>query len=167
MERNDEGTGNLAPPLEWSAPRAQRQRAPRQSAVNANGPDASTAHHHDEVLTAVVTMLRDLLAKAELGILELEVVTGLGLASVREQDNVRCALVVELPPNNQSLSPREMQIAGMVADGATNRAIASMLDISLWTVSTHLRRIFAKLGVSSRAEMVGQLFGANHLSSTD
>ena len=38
-------------------------------------------------------------------------------------------------------------------------AVASALDISLWTVSTHMRRIFAKLGVNSRAEMVAQFFG--------
>jgi len=61
---------------------------------------------------------------------------------------------------SRTLSPRERQIARLVADGATNRAIGSVLDISLWTVSTHLRRIFAKLGVGSRAEMVAQLFGA-------
>ena len=151
MERITGGYGSLAPSLEWSAPRAQRLH--------------DTELRSDDVLPAVVAVLKDLLAQAELGALELEVVTGLGLASVREQDNIRCAFVVELPPNNQGLSPRELQIAGLVADGATNRAVASMLDISLWTVSTHLRRIFAKLGVSSRAEMVAQLFGAPHLPS--
>jgi DNA-binding CsgD family transcriptional regulator len=55
------------------------------------------------------------------------------------------------------LSPREQEIALMVARGRTNQAIASALEISVWTVSTHLRRIFAKLAVSSRAEMVAHL----------
>ena len=45
----------------------------------------------------------------------------------------------------------------MVANGRTNQAIATCLEISVWTVSTHLRRIFAKLAVSSRAEMVAHL----------
>jgi len=45
----------------------------------------------------------------------------------------------------------------MVARGYPNKTIASVLDISAWTVSTHLRRIFAKLGVSSRAAMVAEL----------
>ncbi|WP_197906149.1 helix-turn-helix domain-containing protein [Mycolicibacterium litorale] len=71
--------------------------------------------------------------------------------------DVRC-LVVELTPQRiVALSPREQQIARMVAYGRTNQAIASSLEISVWTVSTHLRRIFAKLAVSSRAEMVAHL----------
>ena len=72
---------------------------------------------------------------------------------------VRCVLQVCRPDRREALSPREEQVARMVADGRTNRAIATALDISLWTVSTHLRRIFAKTGVVSRAEMVAHLFG--------
>jgi DNA-binding CsgD family transcriptional regulator len=55
-----------------------------------------------------------------------------------------------------SLTSREREIA-RIARGHTNRTIASVLEISPWTVSTHLRRIFAKLDVSSRAAMVGLL----------
>jgi DNA-binding CsgD family transcriptional regulator len=60
----------------------------------------------------------------------------------------RCAL---------SLSPREREIVRMVAQGRQNKVIASVLNISSWTVCTHLRRIFAKLGVSSRAAMVARV----------
>jgi DNA-binding CsgD family transcriptional regulator len=45
----------------------------------------------------------------------------------------------------------------MVAKGYPNKMIAAVLDISPWTVCTHLRRIFAKLGVCSRAAMVARL----------
>jgi DNA-binding CsgD family transcriptional regulator len=76
-------------------------------------------------------------------------------------DGVRCLLVrtVRRPPLERSLvlSPREQEIARMVAKGYPNKTIASVLDISSWTVGTHLRRIFAKLGVSSRAAMVARL----------
>jgi DNA-binding CsgD family transcriptional regulator len=72
-------------------------------------------------------------------------------------DGVRCALTPVQPTAADGLSPREREIARMVARGYTNKMIASVLDISLWTVSTHLRRIFAKLGVSTRAAMVGLL----------
>ncbi len=69
-------------------------------------------------------------------------------------DGVRCALTVVHPSRADTLSPREQEIARMVARGFTNKMIASVLDISLWTVSTHLRRIFAKLDVQTRAAMV-------------
>lgn len=52
------------------------------------------------------------------------------------------------------LTERELQITTLVASGKVNKQIAKELQISEWTVSTHLRRIFAKLGVSSRAAMV-------------
>jgi len=98
--------------------------------------------------------------RAETGGLALTGVDGgTGLGLVVERGDLKVALVVDAS-RSRTLSPRERQIARLVADGATNRAIGSVLDISLWTVSTHLRRIFAKLGVGSRAEMVAQLFGA-------
>jgi DNA-binding CsgD family transcriptional regulator len=56
-----------------------------------------------------------------------------------------------------ALSPRELEIARMVAKGYPNKVIARVLEISSWTVSTHLRRIFAKLGVTTRASMIAQL----------
>jgi DNA-binding CsgD family transcriptional regulator len=52
------------------------------------------------------------------------------------------------------LTERELQIAILVALGRPNKQIATQLKISEWTVSTHLRRIFTKLGVRSRAAMV-------------
>jgi DNA-binding CsgD family transcriptional regulator len=81
--------------------------------------------------------------------------------------STRCLLLVHEPSLLIRLSPREQEIARMVADGRTNQAIAAALDISIWTVSTHLRRIFAKLAVGSRAEMVARLLGQpefSHLS---
>ena len=52
------------------------------------------------------------------------------------------------------LTDRELQIADLVAQGLANKQIAKQLHISEWTVATHLRRIFAKLAVDSRAAMV-------------
>jgi DNA-binding CsgD family transcriptional regulator len=78
-----------------------------------------------------------------------------------EINGQRCA-IVQLLRNNQStighpislLTDRELQIATLVAAGHSNKQIASHLHISEWTVSTHLRRTFMKLGVDSRAAMV-------------
>jgi DNA-binding CsgD family transcriptional regulator len=62
------------------------------------------------------------------------------------------------------LSPREKEIVRLVALGHSNKIIGDVLSISSWTVCTHLRRIFAKLGVGSRAAMVARLLqaGASH-----
>lgn len=52
------------------------------------------------------------------------------------------------------LTQRELQIATLVALGDSNKQVANRLKISEWTISTHLRRIFIKLGVTSRAAMI-------------
>jgi len=56
------------------------------------------------------------------------------------------------------LSPREREIALLVARGLPTKAIARHLGISMWTVSTYLRRIFARFGVGNRAAMIARLF---------
>jgi len=64
----------------------------------------------------------------------------------------------ELVSAAEFLTPRELQIVALVADGKVNKQIADVLRISEWTVSTHLRRIFAKLGVDTRAAMVSRCY---------
>jgi len=56
-----------------------------------------------------------------------------------------------------SLSPREQEIARLVAIGYPNKTIAGILDISPWTVATHVRRIFNKLNVHGRPAMIAEL----------
>lgn len=53
----------------------------------------------------------------------------------------------------QSLSPRELQIAILVAQGKRNQEIAELTSISVGTVKIHLTRVFKKLGVQSRVEL--------------
>jgi DNA-binding CsgD family transcriptional regulator len=88
-------------------------------------------------------------------------------------DGVRY-LIVRLPkPTREpvSLSPREQEIVRMVAQGYPNKMIAGVLTISSWTVCTHLRRIFAKLGVTSRAAMIARVMeegsGREHLRASE
>lgn len=50
-----------------------------------------------------------------------------------------------------ALTPRELEVVRLVAEGKTNRAIADLLYLSEKTVDRHLSNVFAKLGVSSRA----------------
>ena len=73
-------------------------------------------------------------------------------------DDLRCLIETVTPspaaPAGGSLSRREVEVALMVAQGYPNKTIAALLEISAFTVSSYLRRIFAKLGVNSRAAMV-------------
>lgn len=120
-----------------------------------------------DVPSEVLSGLQEMLELAQSGELELRVTGDAGLAIVVAHDTLRLTLLVEISDPAHGLSPRELQIARLVANGATNDAIARALDISTWTVSTHLRRIFAKLNVCTRAEMVAQLFATPHLLSRD
>jgi DNA-binding CsgD family transcriptional regulator len=63
------------------------------------------------------------------------------------------------------LTQRELQIALLVMQGNVNKQIAHRLHIAPNTVQTHLKRMFCKLGVTSRAAMVAQLAGCLHPGS--
>lgn len=52
------------------------------------------------------------------------------------------------------LTPREEQVVALVADGLSNREVARELNLSEHTIKKYLFRIFDKLGVSSRVELV-------------
>lgn len=60
------------------------------------------------------------------------------------------------------LSDRQMQIVRYVADGLTNREIGKALNLSEHTVKNYLYRIFDRLGVSTRVELV--LYAFSHLA---
>lgn len=52
------------------------------------------------------------------------------------------------------LSNRELQVLRLIGAGHTSRKIARILQISFYTVETHKRRAFFKLGASSRANAI-------------
>jgi two-component system, NarL family, response regulator YdfI len=60
----------------------------------------------------------------------------------------------ELDPSGQILTPREIEVLRMIAEGLGNKEIASKLSISDHTVKFHISSIFAKLSASNRAEAV-------------
>jgi two-component system, NarL family, response regulator YdfI len=60
-----------------------------------------------------------------------------------------------------SLTPRELEILEMMAEGMSNRTIAARLSISSQTVKFHVASILAKLGAGSRTEAV--TFGVRHV----
>jgi predicted ATPase/class 3 adenylate cyclase/DNA-binding CsgD family transcriptional regulator len=56
-----------------------------------------------------------------------------------------------------ALTPTEIEVARAVADGLTNQQAAARLFISVPTVKTHLRHIFAKLGIDNRSQLVAEV----------
>lgn len=52
-----------------------------------------------------------------------------------------------------SLTPAELKVVRLVAEGLSNKDIARALHLSRFTVETHLKHVFAKLGLSSRAAL--------------
>ena len=51
------------------------------------------------------------------------------------------------------LTPREFQVATLVAGGVTNKDVASRLFIAVRTVDAHLQSIFRKLGINDRKDL--------------
>jgi DNA-binding CsgD family transcriptional regulator len=52
-----------------------------------------------------------------------------------------------------ALTQSELAVAGLVADGLTNREVAERLFVSPHTINSHLRQVFAKLEVNSRVDL--------------
>jgi DNA-binding CsgD family transcriptional regulator len=57
------------------------------------------------------------------------------------------------PEARDELTPQELQIARLAAEGLTNREIGQMLYLSPRTISSHLYRVFPKLGITSRTKL--------------
>jgi DNA-binding NarL/FixJ family response regulator len=84
-----------------------------------------------------------------------------------EQLNCLMDLISEVPSlrvvnstGSSLLTPREEQVVALVAEGLSNRHIARELSLSEHTVKKYLFRIFEKLGISTRVELV--LYAVNN-----
>ena len=92
--------------------------------------------------------------------------------SVPSGPRERVAIVIQATPEDQaaplrleafSLSPREREVATLIAQDLDTAAIAERLFISSWTVQDHCKAIFEKTGTRSRRELRALVFFQDHL----
>lgn len=99
-------------------------------------------------IIAGISLMRDIPFSSEerLRAQAVQPLLGLAIHDSLQEDNVLASI----------LTAKEREIVGMVCEGASNKLIARQLNISLSTVKTHLRNIFAKTEVINRTELVSR-----------
>ena len=75
----------------------------------------------------------------------------------RARSDAQDLLTCSVEPRPLGLTARELQVVGLVADGLSDADVAATLVVSRRTVQTHLRSVFAKLGVTTRTAAVHEL----------
>lgn len=121
------------------------------------------APHHEECVRDVLQALGvDAVAKVhrETASWGLEVAAAYALEEAPEVDSADDDPLSEL-------TRREQEVAALVADGLTNKAIASKLVISQRTVGGHVEHILVKLGLSSRTQIAAWVVRAQKVRSDD
>ena len=65
----------------------------------------------------------------------------------------------------KTLTPRQLQLVQLVAEGLTNKEIAANLNLSQFTVKNHLRRVMRQVDVASRHDAVDVLRASGQLGA--
>jgi DNA-binding NarL/FixJ family response regulator len=82
---------------------------------------------------------------------------GLGAQAWAERALEETARIGGRGPATDELTPSERRVAKLVAEGRSNKEVASTLVVTVKTVESHLSRVYAKLGLHSRAELAHRL----------
>ena len=80
-------------------------------------------------------------------------VRDVGRAGATRVARLRGTQPATLAEARYQLTAQELQIAQLAADGLSNREIGERLFLSHRTISTHLYRVFPKLGITSRTQL--------------
>jgi DNA-binding CsgD family transcriptional regulator len=92
-------------------------------------------------------------------LLAYKLLNDIGAGGFTERARAELAAAGEAPPttaagrHGSDLTPQETQVARLAAAGATNAEIAAQLYLSPNTIDYHLRKVFRKLGVTSRRQL--------------
>jgi DNA-binding CsgD family transcriptional regulator len=119
------------------------------------GSSNGTFVNEQRVAGRTVLAARD---SVELGTYRLELVAaarGAGFNEPATRETTRADLLRTRVGLLDELSPRERELFGLLARGLSRRELATRLGVSVKTVETHRTRIGHKLGLRSRAELVG------------
>jgi DNA-binding CsgD family transcriptional regulator len=159
---SDEATGGA--PVDQvghllSAPQFERQISPIWALI-------ARARAVSEGVSSGTARLRLRDCRGRWLVLHASALTGLGDPSA---DSV--AVVIEPAKSSEiapiiieaySLTPREREVVGALACGDTTSEVAARLFMSQHTVRDHIKAVFDKVGVSSRAELVAKLFAEHY-----
>ncbi|WP_040282505.1 helix-turn-helix domain-containing protein [Tessaracoccus massiliensis] len=81
--------------------------------------------------------------------------SSLGAVAWRERAERELAMSGLRPSSDGvGLTPSEREVSRLAVEGLTNREIAERLSVSIKTVESHLTRVFVKMGVRHRVELV-------------
>ena len=83
-------------------------------------------------------------------------VPGLRLAAPGEPADASLVVPGERPETDLALTPREFDVLALIAEGASNKAIARRLKISVHTVKFHIASLLDKLDAEGRTEALAQ-----------
>jgi DNA-binding CsgD family transcriptional regulator len=136
-----------------------------ESALTASEPTISLPLRRGR--TPVGTLHLEIVGDAPVG-KELEVLKwasriyskGLGCAErLVDEGSRRPGEAVEQTLRRAPLTPRERDVVSLLVAGSSTRDIASETGLTVSTVNTYLKRIFSKLGVHSRVELIARMAG--------
>jgi len=89
----------------------------------------------------------------------------LGMVPFTEWIGELQARLTAAPIGDSPLSPRELEVAGLVARGLTNKQIGQRLYVSERTAENHVQHILTKLGFSNRSQIAAWASGEHDASS--
>jgi DNA-binding CsgD family transcriptional regulator len=145
--------GRLSQALVYARELRQLYREDRQFRVDLKRARSSLKDSHQKVVDLTALLQRHLERKQELDQAYRELVEGVRMVLVGPSST--SAPPVEAPaPRGSGLSPREVEVLQMVAEGYSNKEIACHFGLTEHTVKNHLTGIMRKLGARDRAHAV-------------